>query len=94
MMTSIGLAVVQITARARATVKETAWSSTMFRVVLENVARCEGLEHLGQRDVLGNHLLSRVLGHTNLPGRNVVPHAADDRIPSVVRRLLWVSNHS
>ena len=84
----------QITAPVRATVEETAWSSTVFRVVLENVARCDGLEHLGQRDVLGNHLLRRVLGHTNLPGRSLVSYAADDRFPSVVRRLLWVPNHS
>ena len=84
----------QITARLRATVKETAWSSTVFRVVLENAARCDGLEHLGQRDVLGNYLLRRVLGHTNLPGRSLAPYAADDRLPSVIRRLLRVSNHS
>lgn len=84
----------QITARVRAAVKETAWSSTVLRVVLENVARCDGLEHLGQRNVLGNHLLRRVLGHTNLPGRSLVPYAADDRLPSVIRRLLSVLNHS
>ena len=66
----------------------------MFRVVLKNVARSDGLEHFGQRNVLGNHFLRRMLGHTNLPGRSLVPYAADDGFPSVIRRLLWVSNHS
>jgi len=85
---------VQVSARVGATVKETAWSSAMFRVVLENVARCDGLENLGQRDVFGNHLLRSMLGHTYLPGPSMVPHTADDRFPPVIRRLLLVSNHS